>query len=94
VVINQPYPQTTLQAAGGIQPYTWSVSALPNGLSLNVVGPGIISGTPLSGTAGTTNPTFTVFDSAAPFNQTDTKQLSLINRHRPLLAITDRREHS
>jgi len=89
-VVNQPYPQTTLQANGGIQPYTWSVSpALPNGLSLNVVGPGIISGTPLSGTAGTTNPTFTVSDSAAPFNQTDTKQLSLkINPAPAPLAIT------
>ena len=77
-VVNQPYLQTALQASGGIQPYTWSVSpALPNGLSLNVLGAGIISGTPQSGTAGSTTHTFTVHDSAAPFNQTATKQLSL-----------------
>ena len=89
-VVNQPYPQTALQASGGIQPYTWSVSpALPNGLSLNVVGSGIISGTPQSGTAGTTTHTFTVFDSAAPFNQTATKQLALkINSEPAPLAIT------
>jgi hypothetical protein len=89
-IVNQPYPQTALQASGGIQPYTWSVNpVLPNGLSLNVVGPGIISGNPLSGTAGTTTHTFTVFDSAAPFNQTTTKQLSLkINSEPAPLAIT------
>ena len=76
--VNQPYPTTTLAATGGIQPYTWSVSpALPNGLQLNVVSSGTISGTPLNGTAGTTTHTFTVADSAAPFNQTDNKQLSL-----------------
>jgi hypothetical protein len=88
-VVNQPYPQTALQATGGIQPYVWSVSALPNGMSLNVVGPGIISGTPQNGTAGTTAHTFTVFDSAAPFNQTATKQLSLkINSEPAPLTIT------
>ncbi|HEX7765944.1 MAG TPA: Ig domain-containing protein [Nitrospira sp.] len=89
-VVNQPYLQTALQASGGIQPYTWSVSpALPNGLSLNVVGPGIISGTPLSGTAGTTTHTFTVSDSVAPVNQTATKQLSLkINSTAAPLTIT------
>lgn len=89
-VVNQPYPQTAMQASGGIQPYTWSVSpALPNGMSLNVVGPGILSGTPQSGTAGTKTYTFTVFDSAAPFNQTATKQLALkINSEPAPLAIT------
>ena len=89
-VVNQPYLQTALQASGGIQPYTWSVSpALPNGLSLNAVGPGIISGTPLSDTAGTTTHTFTVLDAAAPFNQTATKQLSLkINSAPAPLTIT------
>ena len=76
--VNQPYPPTTLQATGGIQPYTWSVNpVLPNGLSLNVPSPGMISGTPLSGTAGTTTHTFTVSDSDTPLNQTATTQLSL-----------------
>ena len=89
-VVNQPYPPTTLQATGGIQPYTWSVNpALPNGLQLNVLSPGTISGTPLKGTAGTTTHTFTVFDSEAPFNQTATTQLSLkINPVPTPLAIT------
>jgi hypothetical protein len=37
----------------------------------------VISGTPLSGSAGTTTHTFTVADSDVPFNQTATTQLSL-----------------
>ena len=89
-VVNQPYPPTTLLATGGIIPYTWSVNpALPNGLSLNVLSPGVISGTPLSGSAGTTTHTFTVADSDVPFNQTATTQLSLkINPAPAPLAIT------
>ena len=76
--VNQPYNPTTLQATGGIQPYTWSVNpALPNGLQLNVLSPGTITGTPLNGTGGTTTHTFTVADSDAPINQTTTTQLSL-----------------
>jgi hypothetical protein len=88
--VNQPYPPTTLQATGGIQPYTWSVNpVLPNGLQFNVLSPGMISGTPLGGTAGTTTHTFTVSDSDAPLNQTATTQLSLkINPAPTPLAIT------
>jgi hypothetical protein len=88
--VNQPYPPTTLQATGGIQPYTWSVNpALPNGLLFNVHSPGTINGTPLIGTAGTTTHTFTVSDSDAPSNQTDSKLLSLkINPAPTPLAIT------
>ncbi len=88
--VNQPYPPTTLQATGGIQPYTWSVNpVLPNGLQFNVLSPGTISGTPLDGTAGTTTHTFTVSDSDAPLNQTATTQLSLkINPAPTPLAIT------
>ena len=89
-VVNQPYPTTTMAATGGIQPYAWSVNpALPNGLQFNAVSPGTISGTPLSGTAGTTTHTFTASDSDAPSNQTATKQLSLkINPAPTPLAIT------
>lgn len=77
-VVNQPYPTTTLQATGGIQPYSWSVNpALPNGLVLNVQSAGTISGIPLVESAGTTNHTFTVSDSAPPIHQTDSKQLSI-----------------
>ncbi len=88
-VVNQPYPPTTLQATGGIQPYTWSVNPpLPDGLSLNVSAPGEISGTPSDGTAGTTTHTFTVTDSDAPF-KTATTQLSLkINPAPTPLVIT------
>jgi len=88
--VNQPYPPTTLQATGGIQPYTWSVNpALPNGLLFNVHSPGTINGTPLIGTAGTTTHTFTVSDSDTPSNQTDSKPLSLkINPAPTPLAIT------
>ena len=76
-VVNQPYRNTTLAAIGGIQPYTWSVNpALPNGLQLNVVSSGTISGTPLAGTEGSTNHTFTVTDSTTPINQTSDRQLS------------------
>ena len=88
--VNQPYHPATLQATGGIQPYTWSVNpALPNGLLFNVHSPGTINGTPLNGTAGTTTHTFTVSDSDAPVNQTDSKPLPLkINPAPTPLVIT------
>ena len=89
--VNQAYPNTTLAATGGIQPYTWSVNpALPNGLQFNVVSSGTISGTPLAGTESTTNHTFTVTDSTAPINQTGNRQLSLtIDSAVPPLAIVE-----
>ena len=89
-VVNQPYPNTTLAATGGIQPYTWSVNpALPNGLQFNVVSPATISGTPLIGSNGTTSHTFTVIDSEVPTNQTNNRQLSLtINLASSPLTIT------
>jgi putative Ig domain-containing protein len=86
--VNQPYPATTLQATGGIQPYSWSVNpALPNGLQFNVVSPGTISGIPLAGSTGTTSHTFTVTDSAAPLHQTNSKQLS-ITIHSSITPVT------
>jgi len=89
-VVNQPYPNTTLAATGGIQPYRWSINpTLPNGLQFNVVSAGTISGTPLAGTEGTTSHTFTVIDSEVPINQIENRQLSLtINPTPPPLAIT------
>ncbi len=89
--VNQIYPpNTTLQATGGVPPYTWSVNPpLPNGLQLNLLSPGSISGTPLPGTNGTATYTFTVFDSSVPFNLTNNKQLSLtINLTVPTLVFT------
>jgi hypothetical protein len=88
--VNQKYPPTTLNVTGGVQPYAWSVNpALPNGLALNALSPGMISGIPLDGTAGTTSHSFTVTDSAAPTHQTKSKTLSLtINLTVPPLIIT------
>lgn len=68
--VNVAYLPIQLEATGGTPPYTWSVSpALPNGLFLNVLGLGIISGTPLNATTGSTTYTVTVMDSSAPTGQ-------------------------
>ena len=44
-----PYPSTTLQASGGLPPYSWALSAgnLPAGLTLSAAG--ALTGTPSSG---------------------------------------------
>jgi hypothetical protein len=71
---NRSYSQT-LQATGGVKPYTWSLAAgvLPPGLSLNS-STGVISGTPP--TRGTWSFTVRVQDSQAPA-ASDTQALSL-----------------
>ncbi|WP_158824193.1 cadherin repeat domain-containing protein [Granulicella sp. S156] len=56
----------TLQAAGGVTPYTWGATGMPAGLSINAT-TGVISGTPT--TAGTSTPTITVNDSGVPQQQ-------------------------
>jgi putative Ig domain-containing protein len=68
------YPSTTLVAANGTAPYTWSVTtgALPTGLTLSPAG--VISGTPTA--TGTFNFTVTVTDSATP-PHTTTASLSI-----------------
>jgi putative Ig domain-containing protein len=67
----------TLQRAGGVSPFIWSVTpALPTGLSLNTSN-GKISGTPAAGMEGTYSLTFTVEDSSTPTAQTDSTVLSL-----------------
>lgn len=62
-VVGTPYSRT-LSAAGGVAPYTWSVTAgaLPAGLSLNSV-TGVIAGTPT--TAGISSFTIGVTDGNA-----------------------------
>jgi putative Ig domain-containing protein len=76
--VTQPYPNTTLTASGGTAPLTWDpvVSpALPSGLSWNAQ-THTITGTPLNGSQGTANHTFTVRDSTNPV-QTATRTYSL-----------------
>jgi hypothetical protein len=76
--VNQVYPATTLVATGGTPPYVWSVNpALPNGLVLNALSPGTLSGVPLVGSNGTTSHTFAVADSAFPIQQAISTTLSL-----------------
>jgi hypothetical protein len=84
-VQNSAYSSTALAAAGGISPYTWSVTAgsLPAGLSL-VGSTGVISGTPTA--AGTSNFTVQVADASTPA-LTATKTLSIVIAP-PALTIT------
>jgi len=74
--IGVSYSQT-LQATGGLLPYTWSLQSgsLPAGLSLNA-STGDITGTPT--TAGTSNFTAKVTDSQTPTPATATKALSIV----------------
>ena len=72
-VATSPYPSTTLQAAGGVPPYTWALasgSSLPAGLSLSTAG--VLSGTPAAASSGPL--TFVVTDSSTTPN---TAQASL-----------------
>ena len=75
-VAGSVYAGATLQAAGGVQPYTWAVTtgSLPAGLLLNGA-TGAISGTPT--TAGTSSFTVTVTDSETPTAKTAVANLSM-----------------
>ena len=72
-VAGSPY-STTLVAAGGTTPYTWSVSGLPSGLAVNA-STGTISGTPSA--ASSVSVSVTVTDSASPNHQSATRQFTL-----------------
>ena len=76
-VANSVYAGATLQATGGIQPYSWTVTTgtLPAGLILNAA-TGAISGTPTA--SGTTNFTVTVTDAETPTAKTATANLSVV----------------
>jgi Putative Ig domain len=76
----------TLAAAGGMTPYTWSVSTgtLPAGLTLNA-GTGVISGTPTA--VATSSFTVQVSDSSSPA-LTATKDLSIVVARPPLTITT------
>jgi hypothetical protein len=72
--VNAPYPQTTLNATGGVPPLVWQPVGMPFGLTFDAASHSI-SGVPTS--SGTANVTFTVNDSAIPFNQTASGTLSI-----------------
>ncbi len=77
--VNVAYPTIPLEATGGIPLYTWSVSpALPNGLFFNLLGPGIISGTPLNASTVPVTYTVTVMDSSVPTGQSSKLTRTLI----------------
>ena len=61
--VSVPYPSTSLQASGGVSPYSWSLQSgsMPAGLNLSTGG--AISGTPTS--AGAYPLTFVVTDASS-----------------------------
>jgi len=83
-VINQPYPNTQLQAQGGTAAYTWSLAsgALPVGLTLSPAG--LIAGTPTG--PGTTSTFIVSLTDAGPPAQTVTQSFSITTN--PPLTIT------
>jgi hypothetical protein len=72
-VINTAYT-AAVTATGGTQPYLWTSTALPAGLTLDSLS-GAITGTPT--VAATSNVTITVTDSGLPTPQQVSKQFSL-----------------
>lgn len=72
-IVNTQY-SVNLNATGGVVPYTWSASGLPQGLSINAA-TGVISGTPTAPATATV--TVAVRDSSIPAPQSTTSTLSL-----------------
>ncbi|NUQ35076.1 MAG: putative Ig domain-containing protein [Planctomycetaceae bacterium] len=73
--IGTTYTTTTLSANGGVPAYSWTVTGLPNGLS--VTGGGVISGMPLAGTEGVHQINLSVTDNDLPSSQSDTTIITL-----------------
>lgn len=78
-VLNVPYIATALQVQGGTLPLTWSTSALPAGLSFDLV-KGVLSGTP---TATLPNSVFVVVSDGAGLIAFHTYPLTVV----PAIAI-------
>jgi Putative Ig domain len=76
--IGNAYSSQTLQATGGIAPYTWAVTtgSLPAGLTLNAA-TGVISGTPSGTFVGTDTFAVTVTDSETLTAKTATASLGI-----------------
>ena len=85
--IGTSYSQT-LQATGGVPPYSWRVTAgsLPAGLSLSSAG--VISGTPTGTVTSTSNFTVTVTDSQTPTAASTSSNLSIRVVEPPLSVTT------
>ena len=68
----------TLQASGGLTPYTWTLDsgALPPGFSFSSAG--VLSGTPPAGSASTYSFTVRVTDSQSPVKAFQTTSLTLV----------------
>ena len=68
----------TLQASGGLTPYTWTLDsgALPPGFSFSSAG--VLSGTPPAGSANTYSFTVRVTDSQSPVKAYQTTSLTLV----------------
>src|SRR5581483_4846963 len=68
-ILNAPYPQTPVNASGGIGAYTFSATGLPPGLTMD--SNGFISGTPTTTTGSPFSVVVTVTDaSGASANRT------------------------
>jgi large repetitive protein len=61
--VGVPYTATTVAATGGITPYTWSITGLPPGLTINPT-PNVISGTPTNATGSPFTVTVSVTDAS------------------------------
>lgn len=79
-VLNEAYPETTLEATGGTEPYTWSATGLPAGVSVNT-STGVLSGIPTE--SGPFSAAVTVTDA-----NHKTAEASLSFTVHPELAIT------
>ncbi|WP_158793256.1 putative Ig domain-containing protein [Granulicella sp. L60] len=75
-ILNQAYSQT-LQATGGVQPYSYSIStgSLPNGLTLSTAG--VINGIPTA--PGASSFTVTVTDNETPEQSTTNNYVLLVS---------------